>query len=91
MDNLFQFVKTLTLADDEARKRGFELARENGKKLYHETRRKLRELQIKSGEIICLDYKPTNETINPDDESDLVEPINPDDVGDADCNSKEHN
>jgi len=52
MDNLFNFVKTLTLTHDA----GVGLP-----------------------------------TINPDDESDLVEPINPDDVGDADCNGKELN
>ena len=90
MDNLFNFVQALTLAHDAnvvlpTPVCGKAVALEKAKAQGKYVREKIRELKIKSGEIICLDYKPTNETINPDNESDLVEPINPDDVVDADC------
>jgi hypothetical protein len=61
MDNLFQFVQALTVAHDfteglPAPVCGRTAAIENGIKKGNETRKKLRELKIKSGEIICLGY-----------------------------------
>jgi hypothetical protein len=100
MDNLFEIVQDLTIAHDitkgllaprdkaiaEIKKHinCVDYPTDKDVDMYLETRKKLRELKIKSGEIICLDYKPTPKIINPDDKSDLVDPINPDD-----CDCKE--
>jgi hypothetical protein len=61
MDNLFNFVQALTLAHDfteglPAPVCGHTAAIEQAKANGEYVRKKLRELKIKSGEIICLGY-----------------------------------